>query len=280
VRVIELSNHPETLLEEERTRRLEAEREAGTAYEQAVLKYGTDIQKLRETRDRAHEQHRWRAWLLSAFLIWLEQVSGRPRKPPASALSDREERLIAGMEAEEALALSLCEEFDDEWALFRGYRNRAGEIDQLLLGPAGLMAIEVKHRNATVRVKGDHWGFDRYDNYGNLVKQGMISDARGRSPARQLREPTAELEDFLTDQYVGTTVDAVVLLSHPHARLATCEDATVAIAFNADQIVERVKLRDPYLERGRQGKIEELIVHHHESNEERLRQRAQRSPQR
>jgi hypothetical protein len=104
-----------------------------------------------------------------------------------------------------------------------------------------------------------------------LVKQGMITDARGRSPARQLREPVAELEELLTDQDVGTTVNAVVLLSHPRARLAACEDATVAIAFNTEQIVEQINLRDPFLKRERQGQIEELIIHHHESHEGRSR---------
>ena len=183
------------------------------------------------------------------------------------------------MEAEEALALSLCEEFDDEWALFRGYCNRAGEIDQLLLGPAGLIAIEVKHRNATVHVSGDEWRFERFDNYGNPVGEGSMTDARGRSPSRQLTEPARELEEFLAKPGQPISIVAVVMMSHPRARLASCEDATVGIAFNAEQIVERVNLRDPFLERERQGKIEELIIHHHESHEERLRHRTQRSPQ-
>ena len=39
---------------------------------------------------------------------------------------------------------------DDSWTLFKGYRNRAGEIDYLLIGPTGLFAIEVKARQRGV----------------------------------------------------------------------------------------------------------------------------------
>lgn len=66
--------------------------------------------------------------------------------------------------------------------------------DDVLLGPRGLFAIEVKHLNGTVHVNGDDWRSDKYDQYGNLVGQGRrIADARGRSPSAQLNEPASEL---------------------------------------------------------------------------------------
>ena len=57
---------------------------------------------------------------------------------------------MAGIEGEQLVASGLGRVLDDEWTLIRGYRNRRGEIDHLLLGPRGLIAIEGKHRNALV----------------------------------------------------------------------------------------------------------------------------------
>ena len=70
----------------------------------------------------------------------------------------------------------------------RGYRNKLGEIDHLLFGPGGLVAIEVKNINGTVHCEGDKWRVDKYDRYGNLVEQHDLVDRgkRQRSPSVQL----------------------------------------------------------------------------------------------
>src|SRR3984893_5515191 len=108
---------------------------------------------------------------------------------PSTAHTDTAEKIGAGIAGEQLVATELGRALDDEWTLLRGYRNRRGEIDHLLLGPRGLFAIEVKNLNATVHVDGDRWRADKYDNYGNLVEQRAITDARGRSPRGQLNEP-------------------------------------------------------------------------------------------
>ena len=86
----------------------------------------------------------------------------------------------------------------DDWVLLRGYKNSSGEIDHLLLGPGGLFAMEVKHRNATVYVDGDEWRFEKYDRFGNLVEEGRITDRGGRSPSRQVNDSADTLQRFLT----------------------------------------------------------------------------------
>jgi len=45
---------------------------------------------------------------------------------------------MAGIAGEQLVATELGRVLDDDWTLLRGYRNRRGEIDQLLLGPRGL----------------------------------------------------------------------------------------------------------------------------------------------
>ena len=117
--------------------------------------------------------------------------------PAAGHPTDLEEKIMAGIAGEQLVATELGRALDDDWTLLRGYRNRRGEIDQLLLGPRGLFAIEVKNLNATVHVDGDRWRADKYDNYGNLVEQRPIADRMGRSPSVQLNEPADDLERFL-----------------------------------------------------------------------------------
>jgi nuclease-like protein len=46
--------------------------------------------------------------------------------------------LMAGADGERLVAAGLGRVLDDDWTLIRGYRNRRGEIDHLLLGPRGL----------------------------------------------------------------------------------------------------------------------------------------------
>lgn len=187
------------------------------------------------------------------------------------AESDEEAKLAAGIEGEEEVVRLLSERYGEEWTLLRGYRNRRGEIDQLLLGPAGLVAIEVKHRNATVYVSGDEWHFERFDNYGNLVKEGLMTDGRGRSPSRQLGEPARELEEFLAKRGQSIAIVPVVMLSHPRAALGHYEDLTVNIALDVDYVVDLVGGLDATLEPEQLAEIERLIVKDHEFHEKRSR---------
>ncbi len=101
------------------------------------------------------------------------------------------------MAGEQHVASELGRVLGDDWVLMRGYCNRRGEIDHLLLGPPGLVAIESKHLNATVHCDGDSWRFEKFDKYGNLVARGSLSDRGGRSPSVQLNEPADLLEQFL-----------------------------------------------------------------------------------
>ena len=120
--------------------------------------------------------------------------AARPDPGPGPGDADTEEKIRAGIAGEQLVAAELGRALGDDWTLLRGYRNRRGEIDHLLLGPGGLFAIEVKNINATVHIDGDRWRADKYDNYGNLVEQRPVADRRGRSPSEQLNEPAAELE--------------------------------------------------------------------------------------
>ncbi len=214
MRVVELSDHPGTLLRETRLRSDAVAQRERSRYEDALAQHHARVQRAAWQRDLARAEHRWSAWLRGVFAARRER-RGAPEPPPAGNRPDQVGILMAGVEGEQLVAAGLARVLDDEWTLIRGYRNRRGEIDHLLLGPRGLIAIEGKHRNATVHCAGDHWWYTKFDKYGNAVDRGELTDQRGRSPSQQVNEPAAQLEDFLRSRGHAVAIQRFVLLTHP-----------------------------------------------------------------
>src|SRR5580704_7619585 len=241
--VVELSNHPGDLLDDASRRRVAAEKQALSVYQDALIRYRARVQTVKVKRDRARAQRRWGTWLRLAFAGWKEKRQV-PRPPvPAAGHTDLEEKLMAGIAGEQLVAVELGRALDDDWTLLRGYRNRRGEIDHLLLGPGGLFAIEVKNLNATVHVDRDRWRADKYDNYGNLVEQRMIADRKGRSPSTQLNEPANDLERFLFEHGQPVTVERVVILAHRRSRIGAARNLTVRVGTSADYLLTLIGSR-------------------------------------
>ena len=270
--VVELSNHPGDMLGDASRRRVAAEKRALSVYEDELVRYRARVQTIRVKRDRARARHRWWAWLKLSLRVWTEK-RGIPRPPvPSAGHTDLEEKIMAGIAGEQLVATELGRALDDDWTLLRGYRNRRGEIDQLLLGPRGLFAIEVKNLNATVHVDGDRWRADKYDNYGNLVEQRPIADRMGRSPSVQLNEPANDLERFLGQRGQPVTVRRVVILAHRRSRLGRHENLTVAVGTSAGDLLTLIG-DSPGNQLGRQqrAEIQGLIQRDHDFHGKRRR---------
>jgi hypothetical protein len=209
-------------------KRAGAQGQAQGEYRAMLSERAERIQELREQREQARSEHRWLRWLTRAVAIFLVKDGTPPPPPPPRYAPSREEvKLNAGIEGERLVAEDLGTVLDDDWVLFRGYKNRAGEIDHLLLGPQALIAIESKHRNATVSFAGDRWWFEKHDRYGNLVDHGPFTDRAGRSPSQQLNEPVNELERFLRSRGQPVSVRRVILLTHHRSRFGRREDPKV-----------------------------------------------------
>ena len=281
MRVVELSNHPGDMLDDVSRRRVADQKRVLSAYEDELVRYRARVQAVRVRRDRARARHRWWTWLRLAVGTWREKRRA-PRPPvPAAGHTDLEEKIIAGIEGEQQVAAELGRALGEDWILLRGYRNRRGEIDQLLLGPRGLFAIEVKNLNATVYVDGDRWRADKYDNYGNLVEQRPIADRKGRSPSVQLNEPADDLERFLRTRGQPVPVHRVVVLAHRRSRLGAVRHPTVRVGTSADllpllgeqpgdQPGQGPPAQAP-LGRGRRHEIQRLIQHDHQFHDKRRR---------
>src|ERR1700677_3525512 len=184
MRVVELSNHPGDMLTDVSRRRETTDKRALARYEDELIQHRAQLQTVRVRRARARAERHWWSWLRLAFAVWSQRRQVPRRPAPGRGSTDQEERLKAGIAGEQLVATELGRALGDDWTLLRGYRNRRGEIDHLLLGPRGLVAIEGKHRNATVSCDGDRWWYVNYDKYGNAVDRGELADKRGRSPSQ------------------------------------------------------------------------------------------------
>ena len=270
MRVIELSNHPGDMLHDLSLRQYAGQRRAQAQYEDALIQHQARVQTIRVQRDRARQNHHWLTWLRLIFAVWTQRKPPKPAGPQRND-TDTEEKIRAGIAGEQLVATELGRALDDDWTLLRGYRNRRGEIDHLLLGPKGLFAIEVKNINATVSIDGDRWRADKYDNYGNLVEQREVADRKGRSPSEQLNEPAAELERFLHARGQRVTVQRVVVLAHKRSRIGPCRHPTVHVGTSTSYVLSLVHDSNQELDEQHRAEAERLIRRDHDFNERRRR---------
>ena len=233
MRVIELSNHPGDML--------------------------TDVTRQRQ----ATQQHKRGLW--SRLLL----IFQRKRRAPHAQTDDIEQKIRAGIAGEQLVATELGRTLGDDWILLRGYRNRRGEIDHLLLGPKGLWAIEVKNINATIHIDGNRWRADKYDNYGNLVEQRLIEDRTGRSPSEQLNEPADELERFLRERGQRITVQRVVVLTHKKSRIGPRRHPTVHVGTSTGELLSLITKTNNTLDERHQADVQRLIRRDHDFNDRR-----------
>lgn len=266
MRVEWLSDHPGAMLRQAQQRRAAGDRDRQLAHDNALAMHRQHAAQARQSRDRAWAQRRWAAWVRGVFAVWRAGVLLPAARLPASVPTDEEAKLAAGAAGERLVADALARVLDDEWTLFRGYRNRRGEIDHVLLGPRGLFAIEVKNHNARIDVHGDQWRSTKYDRYGNPVglRQEM-SDGRGRSPSIQLSEPASQLAGFLRSRGQAVPVERVVVLTHDRAQLRSSTSPTVHICTSMTQIRKLLNASTVSVSAADRAEIARLIVkdHHH-----------------
>jgi hypothetical protein len=278
VRTVELSNHPADALRIARQRRAGGGQQTGGDNGEALARHELLLKRATNARDRARSQRQWIIWLRSALAVRklrrlapARAPAARPAKAPASAQppSDAEEKLAAGVAGEQQVVTEFGRVLGDEWVLLRGYCNRRGEIDHLLLGPPGLVAIESKHLNATVHCDGDSWRFEKFDRFGNLVSRGTLSDRGGRSPSVQLNEPADLLEEYLRTRGGTVSVLRVLLLTHPSSRCGRCRHPSVHVTTSALALAGELNDMPPVLGAAQRARIEELIARDHRYHEER-----------
>jgi hypothetical protein len=257
--------------------RQEEQEAAQARYEEALAEHNAHIDSLRTERTDARSNRRLWTWLKLTLAVQREQQA-LPRPPTAaSTATHREESLSAGAEGEEIAASHFAARLNAAWTMFRGYRNRGGEIDQLLLGPAGLWAVEVKHHNATVICEDQRWRYQKYDNYNILRKEGIITDKGGRSPSQQLNAAADALERFLQSRGLPINIRRVVLFTHPRSYVAYRGDSTIdLVTESADEVLDLMGSSPGVLQQAQAEEIEALIVRDHNHHNSRRPRRGSR----
>jgi hypothetical protein len=174
----------------------------------------------------------------------------------------------AGVWGEDALVWGLSG-LPDDWVVLRGYRNRRGEADHILVGPQGLWAIEVKLRRVRIHADGDQWWYEKLDRWGNVVETGWATDRSGRSWARQVTDVAQDLAAWLTRNGHNVPVRTAVMLMHEAAQIGRCDSLTVdLVATQPGHLLEEIWQRPSPLSRDACAKIVALIQrdHHFHSN--------------
>lgn len=175
----------------------------------------------------------WKAGrYVEAMLAYVRRLITAPLAlPPAPTTPARTREMSilgTGHAGEQAVRAELEGILNDDWTAISGYKNPRGEVDLVLVGPPGMLALEVKAINGKVCVNGDSWWRDKYDRYGNLVETRLpITDQAGRSPSRQLNEPIDMLQTQLARRSIWVPVRRGVVLAHHASELGSIANPTV-----------------------------------------------------
>jgi len=125
MQVVPLSDHPGAMLRAAQGRRAAADQDRRLAHTDAQAAHRAQVAGARQARDRARAQHRWGAWLRGVFAVWRASARKPASRPVASLPTDEEARFAAGAAGERQVADELGRALDEQWTLFRGYRNYA-----------------------------------------------------------------------------------------------------------------------------------------------------------
>jgi nuclease-like protein len=266
VRVVTLSDHVGDLLKQSQRQAVSDQQRAAASLSTATRQHQAKVRQAETVRDQARAARHLLAWLRATLAVRRLRRQAPAQSRATQPLSNEESKLQAGLAGEEFVATELGRQLKDDWVLLRGYHNKRGEIDQLLLGPRGLVAIEVKNINGTVHCDGDRWRIDKYDRYGNLVEQSQVLDhgQRRRSPSEQLNEPADLLTEFLRSRGLPVEILRVVLLTHQRAKIGTSHGATVNVYTDTAEVLNLMRKVPQPLDAATRTRIEELIVKNHQ----------------
>ncbi|WP_426664469.1 nuclease-related domain-containing protein [Rhodanobacter aciditrophus] len=238
LQVIALSDHTGDKLREAREARAACDAERLQVWEEAQRDYEATRWVRRVAARRTWRDRRVGAWIIATLRLVGHALFTRPPvRPLPMALGYQEQVWAAGHEGEGKVQAQLMAQLGPAWVVLAGYRNGKGEADLLVVGPPGVLGIEVKHIAGVVHVDGESWTRDRYDRYGNCVgRNEPIRDRGGRSPAGQVNEVLKDLATFLAKRQTPPPILRAVVLTHPQARLGNVKGLGVNFVGTVSQL--------------------------------------------
>ena len=162
------------------------------------------------------------------------------QRPKMSEATEQENILISGEAGEIRTADAFRRVLNNNWVLHKGYKNSKGEIDQILVGPNGVTAIEIKNYNGVININGDSWTRHRH-NAASGAEPAVepVQDAGGRAPSRQLNEPASQLQEFLSERSDVKRINRAVVLTHDRSVIGSVYNLTVDHVVTLNDILRR-----------------------------------------
>ncbi len=153
----------------------------------------------------------------------------KPKKPRLAKPSQQERVWAAGDAGEQRTHSVLGRLLSDDWTLLSGYKNAKGEIDGVLVGPDGVIAIEIKNLSGIISGHGDRWWRDKFGRRGMPGEENVpVRDRGGRAPSAQLNQSANKLELMLRRRLGETVViRRIVVFAHDRAQLRNFSDLTI-----------------------------------------------------
>ena len=205
---------------------------AEAAYRVRVAPMADRSAWINEQAQQAWKTYRYLTWFFLKATVHLHDffcgLFG-PRAPSLAPAGQSEAVWSAGSRGEQLVKNKLAA-LSDDFVLISGYSNQKGEIDQILVGPNGVICIEVKYMNGHISCAGDAWWRDKHDNYGNVVEKNVpIQDKGGRGPSAQVNASADRLQDFLRHRSSVQRVYRAVVFSHESSVLVSVKAPTVDV---------------------------------------------------
>lgn len=158
------------------------------------------------------------ALFLAAGIVWLGLLLfDRAMK----ILDKRIDNYRTGEEREDKVVEKVRQVLDGEWVLFRNVvlpGRRRADLDIVLVGPAGVWALEVKTLKGEFRNIGETWEW----------RAGKRWKPVARNPSRQAKKGAVALKQFLMADGIKTYVPEAVVWANEETNLAV-DNPTVAV---------------------------------------------------
>lgn len=217
------------------TRLRDAERQRQKAVVEQLARHAADVNRVRSANllrsnapTVAWREGRYGSAIAALLRRLLTSPIPIPRAPVAPDPTREMAILATGQAGERAVHAALATMLDETWTAITGYKNPRGEVDLIVVGPSGILALEIKALNGYVSCDGDSWWRDRCDRFGNVVETRLpIEDGRGRSPSSQVNEPIDMLQAQLSRRAIRVPIQRGVVLAHGLSRLGRVSNPSV-----------------------------------------------------
>lgn len=130
-----------------------------------------------------------------------------------NALFDDTIILKAGLSGEQILRDKLRNILSSNYKVIYNYPTPYGDIDALVVGPAGVFVLEVKHHKGYITVDQNGWRRQK------VGQGGTVYDAPIGNPEKQAKRNTWFISNILRQYGINIWVDYYVIFTNPEVKL-------------------------------------------------------------